>query len=68
MEDNKVQMLRDLIETAKVYVEAEKKEDLEKVELQAKFDALVAENAELTPLVQELKAQLELLKNSVPVV
>ena len=35
--------------------------------LQAKFDALVAEDASLAPLVEELKAQLELLKNAAPV-
>ena len=35
--------------------------------LQAKFDKLVAEDAELAPLVTELKAQLELLKNAAPV-
>lgn len=40
---------------------------MQAAELQAKFDKLVAEDAELAPLVQELKAQLELLKNAAPV-
>lgn len=66
MED-KAQVLRDLIETVKGYVTAEAQEDLEKTELQAKFDKLVAEDAAMAPLVTELKAELEKLKESAPV-
>lgn len=64
--ESKAQVLRDLIATVKVYVTAEQAEDMQAAELQAKFDKLVAEDAELAPLVQELKAQLELLKNAAP--
>ena len=56
--ESKAQVLRDLIATVKVYVTAEQAEDMQAAELQAKFDALVAEDASLAPLVEELKAQL----------
>ena len=66
MED-RAQVLRDLIATVKGYVTVERQEDMQAAALQANFDKLVAEDAELAPLVQELKAQLELLKNAAPV-
>lgn len=65
--ESKAQVLKDLIATVKVYVTAEQTEDMQAAELQAKFDKLMAEDAELAPLVAELKAQLELLKNAAPV-
>ena len=65
--ESKAQVLKDLIATVKAYVTAEQAEDMQAAELQAKFDKLMAEDAELVPLVAELKAQLEQLKNSAPV-
>jgi len=66
MED-KAQVLRDLIAVVNSYVTAEAQEDLENQELQVKFDALVAQDAALAPLIEELKAQLEQLKNAPPI-
>ena len=59
--------LNEVIEAIKAYIAAEVKQDMQAAELQAKFDALTAQNAELIPQVIELKGLLEQLKNSAPV-